>query len=212
MKDKITINCHSSIKIADNKIIYFDPYKIEETTNDADYIFITHDHYDHYDIDSIKKIMNNNTKIIFPDSMAPKILGQIPANQLTGVIPNETYKIDDLDVETIPSYNPNKEFHPRKNNWVGYIITLNGERIYVAGDTDITPEIQNVKCDIALIPIGGTYTMTPLEAAELINTIQPRTVIPTHYACIVGTYEDGEIFKKQLNSNIECLLLIKEDK
>ena len=212
MKDKITINCHSSIKIADNKIIYFDPYKIEETTNDADYIFITHDHYDHYDLDSIKKIMNTHTKIIFPDSMAPMILGKIPANQLTGVIPNETYKIDDLDVETIPSYNPNKDFHPRKNNWVGYIITLNGERIYVAGDTDITPETQNVKCDIALIPIGGTYTMTPLEAAELINTIRPQIAIPTHYGTITGSLSDGEIFKEKIDSHIACQILIKEEK
>lgn len=212
MKEKITINCHSSIKINDDKIIYFDPYKIEENTNDADYIFITHDHYDHYDIESIKKIMNNNTKIIFPDSMATKVLGVLPSNQLTGVIPNETYKIDNLDVETIPSYNLNKDFHPRKNNWVGYIITLNNERIYIAGDTDATEETKKVKCDIALVPIGGTYTMTPEEASTLINIIKPKTVIPTHYACIVGKIEDGKNFKKQLNNDIECLLKIKENK
>jgi len=106
--------------------------------------------------------------------------------------------------------NINKQFHPKANNWVGYIITLENERIYVAGDTDITEDNKKVKCDIALVPIGGTYTMTSKEAAELVNTIKPKTVIPTHYITIVGTKEDEKIFQSLLNKEIECLIKIEE--
>lgn len=211
MKDKITINCHSSIKIAGEKIIYIDPYQIKEKTQDADFILITHEHYDHYDVESIKKVMNEKTKIIFPDSMATTILPTFSRTQLVGVVPNETYCIEGLNLETIPSYNTNKNFHTRNKNWVGYIITINKERIYIAGDTDITEENQNIQCDIALVPIGGTYTMTAIEAANLINIIHPKVAIPTHYASIVGTLKDGEIFKENLNKDIECILLIKEE-
>lgn len=211
MKEKITINCHSSIRIEGEKIIYIDPYKIEDQPNDADFIFITHEHYDHYDLESISKIQKENTQIVFPDSMATKVLGKFPSKQLTGVVPNTSYVINGLAVETIPSYNTNKNFHPKSNNWVGYILTVNGERIYIAGDTDITEENQKIKCDIALVPVGGTYTMNAKEAAELVNTIKPKVAIPTHYACIVGSLMDGEEFKASLNPEIECLLQMKED-
>lgn len=209
MKDKITINTQSSIRIEWDKIIYFDPYKISEQTNDADYIFITHNHYDHYDIASIKNIMKATTKIIIPDKMAPEVLGTLPSKNIIGVIPKETYQIDDIKIETVPSYNINKEYHPLANNWVGYIIVLNNERIYIAGDTDLTKDILDVKTDIALIPIGGKFTMNYKEAAELINTIKPKAVIPTHYGSIVGDKEDYNKFSILLNNEIECLEILK---
>ena len=211
MKNKISINCHSSIKITEDKIIYFDPYNITETTNDANYVFITHDHYDHLDIESITKIINNETIIIIPNSCALDFLGKgiIKSSNIIGVDPNEQYTVNNLSFETIPSYNTNKEFHKKEYNWVGYIVELNNEKIYVAGDTDITEENKKVKCDIALIPIGGTYTMTKEEGAELINLIKPKTVIPTHYGSIVGKKEDGIAFENLINPEIECLILIK---
>lgn len=211
MKNKISINCHSSIKITGDKIIYFDPYNITETTNDANYVFITHDHYDHLDIESITKIINNETIIIIPNSCALDFLGKgiIKSSNIIGVDPNEQYTVNNLSFETIPSYNTNKEFHKKEYNWVGYIVELNNEKIYVAGDTDITEENKKVKCDIALIPIGGTYTMTKEEGAELINLIKPKTVIPTHYGSIVGKKEDGIAFENLINPEIECLILIK---
>lgn len=210
MKNKITINCQSSIKITDDKIIYFDPYKINNEYHDADLIFITHDHYDHYDIESIKNIMKDTTKLIIPDKMAPTVLMTFKSENVIGVLPNETYELEGIPVETIPSYNINKQYHPKTNNWVGYIITLNDERIYVSGDTDITEENMQVKCDIALIPIGGTYTMDAKEAAILINKIKPKTVIPTHYITIVGTKKDEETFISSLDKNIEYITLIEE--
>lgn len=210
MISKISINCHSSIKIKDKKIIYFDPYDIKEKTSDADYIFITHDHYDHLDLKSIKNIINDKTLVIMPTSIPKENLEPtVKDTQLITVCPNEDYCIDGINVHTVPSYNIIKDFHKKIYNWVGYIIELNNEKIYVAGDTDINEDIKKVKCDIALIPIGGTYTMTYEEAAELINTIKPKHVIPTHYAKIVGEIEDGEKFKELINSDIECHLLIK---
>lgn len=210
MKNKITINCQSSIKITDDKIIYFDPYKITENNHDADLIFITHDHYDHYDIESIRNIMKETTKIIIPDKMAPIVLKDFKNDNVIGVLPDNIYELEGIPVETIKSYNTNKNFHPETNNWVGYILTLHNERIYVAGDTDITEENKKVKCDIALIPIGGTYTMDAKEAAELANIIKPKTVIPTHYITIVGTKKDEEMFKSLLDKSIECITLIDE--
>ena len=208
MIDKITVNCQSSIKIESDKIIYFDPYKIENIKKDADLIFITHEHYDHYDINSIRNIMKPSTKIIIPDSMASLVLSTFSPDKVIGVKPNEDYNIEDILFTTIPSYNLNKQYHPKENNWVGYILNIDGELIYVAGDTDVTSLNRQVICDIALVPIGGTYTMNIEEAALLINEIRPKAVIPTHYGCIVGKVEDGEEFKKLIDKGIRVYLKI----
>ena len=209
MKEKITINSQSSIRIEDNNIIYFDPYNIEYTTNDADLIFITHDHYDHLDINSIDKIIKDTTTIVLPKSIYNNLDNYFNNKNIILVEPNNTYNILNYKIETIPSYNINKPYHKIEYGYLGYIITINDERIYISGDTDITEENKNIKCDIALIPIGGTYTMDYIEAANLINIIKPKTVIPTHYSTIVGTLEDGTNFKNLLNKDIECILLIK---
>ena len=126
MIDKITVNCQSSIKIESDKIIYFDPYKIENIKKDADLIFITHEHYDHYDINSIRNIMKPSTKIIIPDSMASLVLSTFSPDKVIGVKPNEDYNIEDILFTTIPSYNLNKQYHPKENNWVGYILNIDG--------------------------------------------------------------------------------------
>ena len=208
MKEKIEVNLQSSIRIEDkNKVIYFDPYKINEEKHDARMIFITHDHFDHLDYDSIKKVMNDETFIIVPSSIMGTCLENgLPLNQLINVIPNKKYNMFGNYVETIPSYNKKKEFHTKDNKYVGYLITIDNEVIYVAGDTDMTSENKKVKCDIALVPIGGTYTMDYKEASELINIIKPKVVIPTHYKTIVGSDNDVEEFKKLLDKEIECVV------
>ena len=208
----IKVLYHSSIKIEGDINIYFDPFKIKEVLNDADVIFITHEHYDHFSPEDILKIKKENTIIILPESMQDKALELgFEKSNIVLAIPNEKYVVENKNLlfETIPAYNINKNFHKKEMNWVGYILNIEGKRIYVAGDTDITEENQKVKCDIALVPIGGTYTMEAKEAAKLINIIKPKIAIPMHYGAIVGSKEDEEIFVKNVEKDIECKILLK---
>ena len=186
-------------------IIYFDPFRINEEKHDADLILITHDHYDHYSPEDIKKVIKKDTIIV-----APKTINELNNKEnITFVEPNQTYNINGYKIDTIPAYNISKHFHPKENNWIGYIIEIDGLKYYVAGDTDITPENRQIKCDVALIPIGGTYTMDYKEASELINIIKPKIAIPTHYGSIVGDITDGEKFKKLIDNTIDVQILIK---
>lgn len=209
MINNISINCHSSIKINGEKVIYIDPYKIKEVNKDADLIFITHEHYDHYSSEDINKIKKSNTRFIVPKSMKNRlIIDRISENDIISVDVKNKYNVDDIEFETIPAYNINKSFHPKNSNWVGYIININNIKYYIAGDTDITDEAINVKCDIAFIPIGGTYTMDYKEAATLTNKIKPKYAIPIHYGLIVGKYEDAIKYSNLLDKEIECKIII----
>ncbi len=206
---KTKLNAQSSIKITAEKTIYFDPYLIKEESHDADFILITHDHYDHFDLDSINKISNDKTIFIIPDSMVKKVLSKLNMSKVMTVVPNNEYTIEGLHIVTVPSYNTNKDFHQKSYNWVGYLVEIDGKSVYVAGDTDITEENKSVICDIAFLPIGGTYTMDYKEAAELANILKPSIVIPTHYKTIVGTEEDALRFKELLNKDIECQIIME---
>ena len=209
MLENIEINCHSSIKIRSNKIIYVDPFKIKEHYEDANFIFITHNHYDHFSPEDIKKVKNKDTMIIITEDLYTNVLKLgFNVGDIVIVKPNEKYKTIGLEFRTVPAYNIGKQFHPEENEWVGYIININNVKYYIAGDTDITKENRKVKCDVALVPIGGTYTMSSTEAAELVNEIKPKITIPTHYAEIVGTKQDAENFKKLLSKEIECRIII----
>lgn len=186
--------CHNSIKIEDGKTLYFDPYNIKESLNDADYIFCTHSHYDHFSPEDIEKIKKENTKLIVPKDIENKASEMVGENNVVTVEPDKEYLIDDLKVKTTYSYNINKNFHPKENKWVGYIVETGEKKYYIAGDTDNIPEIQNIECDVAFLPVGGTYTMTYVEAAELANVINSKVVVPTHYGEIVGEKQDGKNF------------------
>ena len=203
--DNISVNTQSSIKMVFDKTIYFDPFKIDSSMNDADIIFITHEHYDHFDIDSINKVKSSNTTIIAPKSMENDIKN-IEFKNYIFLNPNEDINLGDINIKTIPAYNIDKKFHPKNSNWLGYIITYNNVTYYIAGDTDKTPDNEKVKCDVAFIPIGGTYTMDALEASSLVKETNPKVVIPIHYGSIVGTKEDATKFKELLkNTNIEVV-------
>ena len=136
------------------------------------------------------------------------IIDGISENDIISVDVKNKYNVDDIEFETIPAYNINKSFHPKNSNWVGYIININNIKYYIAGDTDITDEAINVKCDIAFIPIGGTYTMGYKEAATLTNKIKPKYAIPIHYGLIVGKYEDAIKYSNLLDKEIECKIII----
>lgn len=202
---KIEVLHHASIKLTGNKIIYIDPYNIKSSEKDADYIFITHDHYDHYDEESIKNISNEKTKLIVPKCLEGK-------NESLTVEENKEYQIDDIYFQTIPSYNINKAFHPKNKGYVGYNILLEDEYYYIMGDTDRTPESDEVKTDVCFVPIGGTYTMNVEESASYINDLNPKMAIPIHYGSIAGDISFGKEFKSKINKNIEVKLLLEEEK
>ncbi|MCH5349767.1 MAG: MBL fold metallo-hydrolase [Oscillospiraceae bacterium] len=207
MINNITVNAQSSIRIAAEKVIYFDPFKITGAAKDADIIFITHEHFDHFSPEDIAKVVSDNTVFAVPASMEKAALASgISKDKLVTLTPDTKTEVCGIPVETIPAYNPGKKFHPRDNNWLGYIITVGGQRVYVAGDTDVTSEAKSVSCDIAMIPIGGTFTMDFREAAEFIKELKPGTVIPTHYGSVVGNADDGESFKKLVGSSAEVVL------
>ena len=211
MTENIEVFTQSSIKITDGENhIYIDPLGIKEEFFDADYILITHDHYDHFSPEDIKKVACENTVLIVPEKMKAKALKEINfINKIESISPNQNKKINNLYIETIPAYNIIKPFHLKIFGWVGYILEIGGKRIYIAGDTDKTKEAEAVHCDIAMVPIGGTYTMNAKKAAELINIIQPEVAIPTHYGSIVGNKNDGELFKENVKAPVKVELKLR---
>lgn len=210
MLEKIEVLCHSSIKITKGVIIYFDPFKIKKEYHDADLIFITHSHYDHFSPEDINKVRKEGTIIIATEDLLDKLLTLgFTKESIIIVKQNENFNVKDINFKTIPAYNTNKNFHPKENNWVGYLLTLDNTTYYIAGDTDITKENRKVRCDVAFVPVGGTYTMTVEEAAKLINEIKPKIAIPTHYGEIVGDTSDKERFVKLINTDIEYKVFIK---
>ena len=210
MLDGIKVLNHSCVKMKKEKTIYVDPYMIDKDYNDADLIFITHSHYDHFSEEDIKKVRKEKTTIIVPEDTYNNALENgFKEEKIIKVIPNESYENNGIKFKTIASYNINKPFHPKENNWVGYIINIQGDKYYIAGDTDITEDNKKVKCDMAFVPVGGTYTMTHSEAAELVNIIKPKIAVPIHYGSVIGTKEDAKSFVRELRPNIQGIILMK---
>ena len=207
MLDYIQINTQNSIRIETARVIRFDPYCISDTPQDADLVFLTHEHYDHFSPDDLRRVLKPDTVIVAPETMRSAVRSAGFPEPFF-VRAGEKYTVGGISVETVPAYNTEKPYHPKTNGWVGYILTLDGSRIYVAGDTDAIPEAFAVHCDIALIPIGGTFTMDPSEAAALVNQIRPSAVIPTHYGSIVGSRTDGIVFSQSVHPGIRVRLLL----
>lgn len=200
---------HNSIKITGDFNIYIDPFEIDNETKDADIIFITHSHYDHFSIKDILKIKNENTIIVSTKDTYQELIKYFDSNKVIIVIPNNSYEVLGIKFDTVRAYNVNKSFHPIDNDWVGYIINIDNTKYYIMGDTDINDDVLKVKCDVLFIHIGGTYTMNYKEAASYTNTINPKIVIPTHYGLIVGDSKLGQEFKSLINNNISCEIYIK---
>lgn len=209
MINKISINEHSSIRIDNGKVIYFDPFRIKKETHDADIIFVTHSHFDHYSIEDINKVIKDDTVLVFPLAMEKDAEEYTSKYHVEFMQPNEKMVINSIIVESVHSYNVNKPMHPRSNGWLGYIITLDGTRIYVCGDTDLNDDILKIDCDIILVPVGGTYTMNALEAADLVNEIKPKIAIPTHYGTLVGEEKFGDEFASYVNKKIKVIKKIE---
>lgn len=194
----------SGFVFRNEKVIYIDPFKVS-STDKADIILITHEHYDHCSIEDIKRIIKPETIIVTVPDCQSKLSGMKVAN-ITLVRPGNKVNVKGTIIEAVPAYNLNKKFHPKENEWVGFVVTINGKRIYHAGDTDTIPEMKSLSnIDIAMVPIGGTYTMTAEEAANAVNQFRPKTAIPMHYGTIIGSKSDGEKFKSLAKVNVEIL-------
>jgi len=191
MIDKITWLGHATFKInAGTKVLYIDPWKLKGKLEPADIILVGHSHYDHFSPADIQKISNPMTILVVPGDCAKQLKGHIKIMK-----PGDVFTLDDVTIESVPAYNPNKTFHPKANKWMGFIVTLEGERLYYASDTDLIPEMKEVgNIDVALLPVGGTYTMNPEEAAEAAEIIGPEIAVPCHYGDIVGSEEDARRF------------------
>ena len=178
------------------KQIYIDPWKLPSgKLAKADVILVTHAHFDHFSHEDIDKIKKDGTIFVAPKDVAAELKGTVKI-----VAPNQSLEIGKLKISTVPAYNLKKSFHPKSNNWVGYVITLSrGQTIYHAGDSDFIPELNSLKVDIALLPCGGTYTMNAKEAAEAANTFKPKIAIPMHYGDVVGSDRDADSFKKDFH-------------
>lgn len=198
--NNITVNTQSSIRIAGSKTLYFDPFQIRTAVHDADVIFITHDHYDHFEPDSVKMVSREETLLVAPESMKKKALSESGMDEKNCLFlnPGESGEACGLPVETIPAYNKLKPFHTKGKRWQGYVVTMDDIRYFVSGDTDVNEDIEKVQCDVALIPIGGFYTMDWKQAAEYTARIKPKAVVPTHYGSIVGKKTDGGDFQREL--------------
>ncbi|MCJ7729465.1 MAG: MBL fold metallo-hydrolase [Sedimentisphaerales bacterium] len=192
---------HASFKITDgNTVIYIDPWKLKEAAHDATLVLVSHSHYDHYSADDIAKVSAPATKLIASaDVIQQEGKGQV-------MKPGQTIDAAGVKLTSIPAYNIAKKFHPRANNWLGFVIEIAGKRIYYAGDTDQTPEMNALKnIDLALLPVGGTYTMNAAEAAEATKQFKPKCAIPYHYGDIVGGQSDADNFAKKAACVVKVL-------
>lgn len=200
VKEKIVWLGHASFRIDGSRsTVYIDPWKLTAAVP-ADVVCVTHSHYDHLSREDVEKIRKPSTTIVGPEDCRSDF-----GDAFTPIAPGGSVTVGDVTVEAVPAYNTDKDFHPRANNWVGFIVTVDGIRVYHTGDTDVIPEMADVRADVALIPVGGTYTMTVAQAAEAAAMINPKVAVPMHCGDIVGTLNDRENF--QAASKVPVVIL-----
>lgn len=207
---KISWLGHDSFKIKNGKTVIIDPFKIRPTSDKADVLLISHEHFDHFSLDDIKKVANERT-IIVTIPTVKKELSSLKVKEVKAVKPGDKLKLGDVSIEVVPAYNlnkfrePGKVFHPKEDGKAGFIIGINGVKIYHAGDTDAIPEMKGLKPDVALLPVSGTYVMTAEEAAQAAKMVEPKVAIPMHYGVIVGTEQDAQKFKQLTTVEVQIL-------
>lgn len=207
MLEGVTWFGHASFRVEiAGRVIYFDPWKIRHPTP-ADLILISHSHFDHFSPEEIRGLCKDSTEIAGPPDCLPKFKGIVQRRQSTirAVIPGQTFTVEEMKIEVFPAYNLNKPFHPKNMRWAGFVVTVGGQRVYHAGDTDFVKEIRLVQCDLAFVPVSGTYVMTAEEAADFCNLVKPNVAVPMHWGDIVGTRADAERFQALHNGRTEIL-------
>jgi L-ascorbate metabolism protein UlaG (beta-lactamase superfamily) len=208
---KITWLGHDGYRLSNGKTVYIDPYQIKEEGR-ADILLISHEHFDHLSLDDLKKVVTPDT-VVVTIPLCEHELGKVRVREVRTVAPGDHIEVEGVPVEAVPAYNLNKfrapgqVFHPKQDGRVGFIVTINGVRIYHAGDADAIPEMADMKVDVALLPVSGTYVMTAEEAAEAVTRLKPKVAIPMHYGAIVGSEADAQRFKKLAKCDVRILTI-----
>jgi len=189
---------HDTFRLDGSSTVYIDPWKLPAGARPADLILVTHDHFDHFSAADIARIGSAATTLIGPAA----VTGQVSGLTTVTLAPGEAATVGGVTVTAVPAYNLDKfrsagePYHPREAGYLGYVVEMDGRRIYHAGDTDAIPEMSAVRCDVALLPVGGTYTMTAEEAAAACEELDAAAAVPMHFADIVGTRADAERFRE----------------
>ena len=203
MVKKIAWLGHDTFRIAASKTVYFDPFQIGSGPA-ADIVLVTHEHFDHCSPEDVARVSGDQTVVVAEKDSAAKLTGDVRT-----VAPGDVIEVKGVRIEAVPAYNNGKKFHPRANGWLGFVLEMDGVRIYHAGDSDFIPEMKEIKTDIALLPVSGTYVMTADEAVKAALAIQPKIAIPMHYGAIVGGSSDAEAFDAALKGKVEVVVLEK---
>jgi L-ascorbate metabolism protein UlaG (beta-lactamase superfamily) len=179
----------------DGLTVYIDPWQVPEGQDPADVIFLTHAHFDHYSQEDIDRLRKDDTEIVATRDLAQELSGNV-----TAVAPGDSGETKGVRYQAVPAYNvleDRLQYHPKENRWVGYVLTLGGRDVYHAGDTDHLPELESISVQTAFVPIGGTFTMDPGQAAGLVKAMRPSLAVPMHYGFVCGSPEDAERFRKE---------------
>ena len=209
----VRVITHGAIRIegAKGTVVYYDPFGLTDAdaTHDAGYVLITHTHFDHLSPEDVARVANKQTVVVAPASAAADA-EKLRSSSVRLMSPGDTLELPGIHIEAVPAYNTDPSRlanHPQANGWLGYVVTLDGEptRYFVAGDTDQNADNERVSCDVALLPIGGTYTCDARQAAAFANALHPQAVIPTHYGSIVGTRADADVFAAEVDPVIAVL-------
>jgi L-ascorbate metabolism protein UlaG (beta-lactamase superfamily) len=201
---------HDTFRIQGSKVIYTDPFKVAKA-DEADIVLISHEHFDHLSLEDLQRVTSPKTTIVASLSCKGG-LKRVKAKETKFLEPGGKLSIGKVEIEAVPAYNVNKfrqpgqVFHPKEDKKLGFVFQMDGTRVYFAGDTDFIPEMKSIACDIALLPVSGTYVMTAEEAVEAAETIKPKIVVPMHYAAIVGSDADAHTFRSLVkNCQVEII-------
>ena len=201
---------NSGFRLDATKTVYFDPWKIPKDSKKADIIFISHDHFDHCSLPDIKRIAAADTVIVCDKATAHQLSGRVAVREVKALSPGDTVDVDGIRVEALPAYNLKARFHPRSSEYLGYLVDIEGARIYHAGDSDLVPEIKGHVCDLALLPVSGTYCMDAAAAAEAAIALKTKVAVPMHYGDPAGSAADAKKFQELLKGKVEVRILRKK--
>lgn len=203
---------HSSFRWAGSRVIYFDPWKVARLAPKADIILVSHEHFDHCSKADVGLISTKDTVVVASEAAARELNASKPfCEELKALGPGDTLEVYGIKIRAVESYNIGKPFHPKSDNKLGFIVAMDGAAVYHAGDTDNIPEMEKYRCDVALLPVSGTYVMSADEAASAAMAIKPKSVVPMHYGDIVGSAADAKKLQALLKGKVEVEVLKKEE-